>query len=333
MTRPGNIIRPNIVVLDGAVLNPGDNPWDEIAALGQLTVHPRTAPELTRERSQEAQVIFTNKTRLPAEILNRLPRLGFIGMLATGYDVVDLDAASAQGIPVSNVPGYGAESVAQFVMAQLLTLCRQPGLHDRLVREGQWAAREEFSFWVSPQVQLTGLTMGVVGFGAIGHRVAELAMAMGMKVLAYSPRPKPPLPGDGFAFADLRALFAQSDAISLHCPLTLDNEAFVNRELLELMRPGGFFLNTARGRLVNEADLALALNSGHLAGAALDVLAVEPPDPANPLLKAKNCLLTPHLAWATLTARKRLTAMAAENLRAYLAGKPINVVNTPRAKK
>jgi glycerate dehydrogenase len=318
--------RPNIVVLDGAVLNPGDNPWDEIAALGSLTVHDRTPPELTLERGQDAEVIFTNKTRLTAEILAGLPRLGFIGVLATGYDVVDLAGAGSRGIPVSNVPGYGTESVAQFVMAQLLTLCRQPGLHDRLVREGEWTRSGEYSFWTTPQVELAGLTMGVVGFGSIGRRVGELALALGMGVLAHCPRPKEPLAGR-FSFAPLRELFAQADVISLHCPLTSDNQAFVNRDLLGLMKPGGFFLNTARGGLVNEADLAEALNAGNLAGAALDVLTVEPPVPDHPLLSAKNCLLTPHMAWASLTARKRLTAMAADNLRGFLAGAPKNVVN------
>jgi len=318
---------PSIVVLDGATLNPGDNPWDALAAQGAFTVHDRTPAELTVERAKGASVLLTNKTRLDAQVIAALPELRYIGVLATGYDVVDLAAAGGRGIPVCNVPGYGTESVAQFVVAQMLAMCRRVELHDRQVRGGEWSRCGEFTFWSTPQVELAGLTLGVVGFGGIGRRVAELGLALGMRVLASTPRPKPPIESALFGFIGLEELFEYSDVVSLHCPLTAENDAFVNAALLGRMRPGSYLVNTARGRLVNEADLAEALHSGRLAGAALDVLAVEPPDPANPLLGAPNCLITPHMAWASLTARKRLMAIAAENVRMFIDGAPQNVVN------
>lgn len=320
-------MKPSIVVLDGATLSPGDNPWDEVAALGSFTLHARTPAELVLERAAGADILLTNKTPLRADTLERLPGCKFIGVLATGYDVVDVAAAGRLGVPVSNVPAYGVESVAQFVLAQLLALSRRVETHDALVRKGQWNACGEFTFWATPQRELTDMTLGVVGFGGIGRRVAEVGLALGLKALAYAPRPKPPLEHPGFAFAGLEELFSRSDVVSLHCPLTKTNAGFVDAKLLSLMKPGGLLVNTARGALVNEADLAAALNSGHLAGAALDVLAVEPPDPANPLLEAKNCLITPHMAWASLSARKRLMAITAANIRGYLAGRLQNVVN------
>ncbi|WP_243360029.1 D-2-hydroxyacid dehydrogenase [Fundidesulfovibrio terrae] len=319
--------KPSIVVLDGATLNPGDNPWDEVAALGQFTLYDKTPPELTVERAKGARIVVTNKTRITHEVLEGLKACEFIAVLATGYDVVDVSAAGKRGIPVSNVPGYGAESVAQFVMAQLLALTRRVELHDSLVRDGEWNRRAEFTFWATPQFELAGKTLGVVGFGAIGRRVAELALAFGMRVVAHAPRPKEPLKSPFFAFVGLEELFKEADAVSLHCPLTKGNEGFVSERLLRLMKPGGYLVNTARGKLVNEADLAQALNSGHLAGAALDVLGVEPPDPANPLLGARNCLITPHMAWASLTARQRLMGITAANIRGFLNGQAQNVVN------
>ena len=318
---------PSLVVLDGATLNPGDNPWDEVAALGQFTLHDRTPAELTVERAKGAQIVITNKTRLTADLLAQLDACQFIAVLATGYDVVDVAAAGKRGIPVSNVPGYGCESVAQFVMAQLLALTRRVELHDKLVREGEWNRRVEFTFWDTPQVELAGKTLGVVGFGGIGRRVAELALAFGMRVVAYAPRPKEPLSSPYFAFVGSEELFREADVVSLHCPLTASNDGFVNADLIQLMKPGSYLINTARGKLVNEKDLATALNSGHLAGAALDVLAVEPPVKANPLLSAKNCLITPHMAWASLTARKRLMSITAANIRGFLEGQFQNVVN------
>ena len=314
--------KPSLVVLDGATLNPGDNPWDEVAALGQFTLHDRTPAELTVERAKGARIVVTNKTRLTADVLGQLDSCRFIAVLATGYDVVDVAEAGKRGIPVSNVPGYGSESVAQFVMAQLLAMARRVESHDRLVREGEWNRRGEFTFWDTPQVELAGKTMGVVGFGGIGRRVAELALAFGMRVAAYAPRAKEPLPNPDFAFVGSEELFREADVVSLHCPLTAGNDGFVNAGLLKLMKPGSYLINTARGRLVNEKDLASALNSGHLAGAALDVLAVEPPDSANPLLSAKNCLITPHMAWASLTARKRLMSITASKYPG-VSGRPV----------
>ncbi len=317
----------SIVVLDGATLDPGDNPWDDISCQGDFALYPSTPPELVLERAAKADVVMTNKTLLPAAVLEKLPRCRYIGTLSTGYDVVDIAAAGRRGIPVSNVPGYGTESVAQFVMAQLLALTRRVELHDQLIRTGRWHECGEFTFWDTPQIELSGKTFGVVGFGAIGRRTAELALAFGMRVVAHAPRPKDPIPGPGFSFAKLEELFACADIVSLHCPLTDANAGFVNQRLLSLMPRGGYLINTARGKLVNEADLAQALVSGHLAGAALDVLGVEPPVADNPLLKAPNCLITPHMAWGSLAARKRLTRIAAQNLRAFLAGQPQNVVN------
>jgi glycerate dehydrogenase len=319
--------KPSIVVLDGQTLNPGDNPWDEVAVLGSFTLHGRTPGDLILERAAGAEIILTNKTPLRADTLERLPDCKFVAVLATGHDVVDVAAAGRLGVPVSNVPAYGIESVAQFVMAQLLALSRRVETHDALVRKGRWNACGEFTFWDTPQRELMDMTLGVVGFGGIGRRVAGLALAFGMKVLAHAPRPKAAIEHQDFAFAGLEELFERSDAVSLHCPLTKTNGGFVDEKLLGRMKPGGFFVNTARGALVNEADLAAALNSGHLAGAALDVLAVEPPDAANPLLGAKNCLITPHMAWASLTARKRLMSVTAANIRGYLSGRPQNVVN------
>lgn len=318
---------PRMVALDGYVLNPGDNPWDPIEAQGDLVVYDRTAPEEILERAQGASILMTNKTRLDAETLRALPDLKFIAVLATGYDVVDVAAARELGIPVSNVPGYGTDAVAQFVMAQVLEYCHGVAAHDASVREGRWNAGPDWCYWLKPQLELAQLTMGVVGFGAIGARVCELAHAFGMRVLAHAPRPKPAPWYKPFGFASLEELFSEADVISLHCPLTADNEGFVNAELLARMKPGALLVNTARGALINEPDLARALGDGVLGGAALDVVSVEPIATDNPLLAAPNCILTPHIAWASQAARVRLTAQVARNIAAYLAGAPENVVN------
>jgi len=318
---------PSLVVLDGKTLFLPRDAWDEIASLGSLTFHDDTPRDQVVERAKDADIILTNKVRITEETLAGLPRCRLVTVLATGYDVVDIAACGKRGIPVCNVPGYGAESVAEFAIAQLLALVRGVELHDRLVRAGEWNKRGHFSFWDTPQVELKGLTLGVVGFGAIGRRMAELGLGFGMRALAYTPRPKEPIASPNFAFVPLDDLFRQSNVISLHCPLTDTNREFANQRLLSLMPPGGYFLNTARGKLVNEADLAQALNSGHLAGVALDVLAHEPPRADNPLLTAQNCLITPHMAWGSLTARMRLMAIAADNIRQFLAGWPNNVVN------
>jgi glycerate dehydrogenase len=316
-----------IVVLDGYTLNPGDNPWEELEALGELTVFDRTSPAQVVERGRPAEILLTNKTPVSRESIARLPLLRYIGVLATGYNIVDAQAAAERGIPVTNVPEYGTRSVAQFVFALLLELCHRAGRHDQAVREGQWARRGDFSFWDSPLVELSGKTMAIVGFGRIGRQVGELAHAFGMEVLAVDPHPGPPPLYAPFAWALLEQACALADVLSLNCALTEDNRGLVGAGLLARMKPTAFLINAARGPLVDEAALAAALNAGALAGAALDVVREEPIRADNPLLAARNCLLTPHIAWATLEARRRLMNEAAENLRAFLAGTVRNRVN------
>ncbi len=320
----------NIVVLDGHTLNPGDNPWDELAGLGKLTVHARTAPSEVVERAREADILLTNKTRLPAEVIGNLPRLKFVAVLATGYDVVDVAACAGRGIPVSNVPGYGTASVAQHVFALVLELANEAGSHDAAVRAGEWRG-PDWCFWKRPVLELSGRTMGIVGLGSIGRAVAHLAHAFGMRVAAHSRSRREPLPYPGFAWLDLPELFAESDVISLHCPQTRDNAGFVDKSLIARMKPEAMLINTARGGLVNEADLAAALNAGAIRGAGLDVVSVEPIRPDNPLLTARNCVITPHMAWASREARKRLMDASAGNVRAFLAGRPVNVVDAVKA--
>lgn len=316
-----------IVVLDGQTLNPGDNPWDQLAALGELAVYERTAPERIVERAAGAGVVLTNKTALDAAVLARLPDARCICVLATGYNVVDVAAAKERGIPVCNVPEYGTDSVAQHTFALLLELCHQVGRHDADVRAGEWTRAPDFCFWRSPPIELSGLTMGIVGFGRIGRRVGELAHAFGMRVAAYS-RTRGAVPSyEPFAWMDLDELFATADVVSLHCPLNARNVAMVDRVRLARMKRGAFLINTARGGLVDEAALREALDAGTIAGAALDVVSTEPMRPDNPLLGARNCVVTPHMAWGSLAARRRLMAVTVENVRAFLAGRPINVVN------
>ncbi|MHB8953256.1 MAG: D-2-hydroxyacid dehydrogenase [Pirellulaceae bacterium] len=319
-----------IVVLDGYTLNPGDNPWTSVSALGDLVVHDRTPQAQIVHRARDADILLTNKTPLSAATLAQLPRLRFICVLATGYNIVDTAAASARGIAVANVPEYGTDSVAQHVLAVLLHFCHQPALHDRLVREGRWQQCGDFSFWSTQLTELAGKRMGLVGFGRIGRRVGQLAHALGMEVLAYDVRPADPPPYQPFRWQSLDAIFDDSDVVSLHCPQTSDNVAMVNRALLSRMKPTAILINAARGGLVQEQDLADALNQGTLAAAALDVLSCEPPPPDHPLLHAKNCLITPHIAWATLEARRRMMAITADNVAAFLRGQPQNIVHEPR---
>lgn len=316
-----------IVVLDGHTLNPGDLSWDEIAALGEFAVFDRTPDEEILDRANDAEIILTNKTVLRAETIRALPKLKYIGVLATGINVVDTECAASKGVPVTNVPIYGTRSVAQMTMALILELCHHVQHHSDGVKAGRWTAAKDFCYWDHPLIELDGRTIGIVGLGRIGQATAKLAAAFGLKVLAYS-RHRHAIDGfTDFAWAELDELFRASDIVSLHCPLTAENEGFVNRALLGRMKPSAFLINTARGRLINEADLADALNQGVIAGAALDVLAIEPPPADNPLLKAKNCIVTPHIAWATREARRRLMTTAAENIKAFLAGRAINVVN------
>ncbi len=314
----------NIVVLDGYTLNPGDLSWSGFEALGGCTVHERTPPEQIVARARKAEIVLTNKTPLTAETLAALPKLKYIGVLATGYNVVDVAAARERGVPVTNIPTYGTRSVAQMTFALLLELAHRTGHHTQTVREGRWNQSQDFCYWDHPLIELDGLTFGVIGYGRIGQATAAVARAFGMKVMAYDPI------ADATAhpeLTDLETLLRTSDVVSLHCPLTPDNREMINAERLAAMKPTAFLINTARGPLVDEHALAAALNEDRIAGAALDVLAVEPPLPDNPLLQAKNCLITPHIAWATRAARSRLMATAVANVNAFLAGKPENVVN------
>ena len=316
----------HIVVLDGHTLNPGDLSWDELSALGQLEVHPRTKPAEVLGRAMAADVLLTNKVALDRETILTLPKVRYIGVLATGYNVVDAAAARERGIPVTNVPGYSTRSVAQLVFALILELSHHVGQHAQTVREGRWSRSEDFCYWDRPLLELDGLTLGIIGFGQIGREVANIARALGMRVLVHSRTRPAELPREG-GWVPLNELLARADIVSLHCPLTPDTRHLINSERLALMKPTAFLINTSRGPLVEEAVLADALNSGRLAGAGLDVLSAEPPAPGNPLLTAKNCLITPHIGWASKAARRRLMGITAANLRAFLAGQPQNVVN------
>jgi glycerate dehydrogenase len=315
----------NIVVLDGFTLNPGDLSWDQLKSLGACQIYDRTPPDELLRRAAQAEIVLTNKAVLAAEHIRQLPQLKYIGVTATGTNIVDLAAARARGIPVTNVPAYGTRSVAQTTIALLLELTQHVGHHAQTVRASQWARSVDWCYWERPLIELDGLTLGIVGFGRIGQAVAELAAAFGMNVLVYNPSSKaaPPF----VRFVELETLFRQSDVLSLHCPLTPQTQNLINAERLSWMKPTAFLLNTGRGPLIDEPALAAALNSGRIAGAALDVLSVEPPPANNPLLTAKNCIITPHLAWATRAARSRLLSVAVGNLRAFLSGKPLNVVN------
>jgi glycerate dehydrogenase len=317
-----------IVVLDGYTLNPGDLSWDELKSLGECNLYDRTLPTEVLSRAGAADVLLTNKTLLTGEQIRSLPVLKYIGVLATGTNVVDLAAARERRIPVTNVPAYGTKSVAQATVGLLLELTQHTGYHAQTVREGRWSRSVDWCYWDRSLIELDGLTMGIVGFGRIGRAVAELATALGMNVIAArssgasassssSHRPRE---------VDLETLFRQSDVVSLHCPLTPETRNLVDAGRLALMKPTAFLLNTSRGPLVDEQALAEALNSGRIAGAGLDVLATEPPTADNPLLQAKNCLITPHLAWATRAARERLLKIAIANLRAFFEGKPQNLV-------
>ncbi|MFZ5429881.1 MAG: D-2-hydroxyacid dehydrogenase [Bacteroidota bacterium] len=315
----------NITVLDGYTLNPGDLSWEGLAQMGNLTVYDRTLPGETLDRALEADIIFTNKVVLSREIISKLNRLKFIGVLATGYNVVDVEAAREHGIVVTNIPAYSTASVAQMVFAHILNFTQQVGLHARQVRDGEWSSHQDFCFWKTPQTELEGKTLGIIGFGRIGRQIARLGDAFGMKVIFHNRSVKPDVP-QHFRQTTLGEVFSNSDFLSINCPLTPENQGFINEKMLSLMKPSAFLINTGRGPLINEPDLANALNSGRIAGAGLDVLSVEPPDRTNPLLSAMNCYITPHIAWATLEARVRLMKIATENLRAFISGKPINTV-------
>jgi glycerate dehydrogenase len=319
--------KANIVVTDGYTLNPGDNPWDEVAKLGNLTVYERLTVDEVVERCREAEILVVNKTRIRETALVEMPRLGFIAVSATGFDCVDIETAGKRGIAVSNVPVYGTDSVAQYVFSAILHFWHNIAVHDAAVKAGEWARQPDWSFWQTPLVELSDKTIGIIGFGRIGRRVGQLADAFGMRVLACDPYPENAPNYRAFAWTSQENLFAQSDVVTLHAPLTADNHQFVNRFLMERMKKGAILINASRGGLIEENDLAEALNSGQLAGAVVDVVSTEPIAPDNPLLSARNIVITPHLAWATREARRRLMASTAENIRAFLDGAPQNLVN------
>jgi len=315
-----------IVILDGHTANPGDLSWDEFAKLGELEVFDRTTKEQMVARLQGTAVALTNKAVLDRGIISALPELRFIGVTATGYNIVDIAAARKRGIVVCNVPEYSTQDVAQFVFALLLELTNRIGHHAETVRAGKWNRSQDFSYWDFPLVGLSGLTLGIVGFGRIGRAVARIGQAFGMKILAMRRSSSASGETDGVRYVELDALLSESDAITLHCPLTPETTRLVNAQFLAKMKRTAFLINTARGGLVDETTLADALNHERIAGAGLDVLSTEPPSPDNPLLNAKNCVITPHIAWATKTARVRLLQVSADNIRAWMDGKPQNVV-------
>ena len=316
-----------LVVLDGYTLNPGDLTWDGIKQFGNLEVHDRTPEHLIVERCQGSEIIFTNKTPLRESVLSQLPDLKYIGVLATGYNVVDVDYAKQRGIQVANVPGYGTASVVQMTFALLLELCQHVQRHSDSVFEGGWSSSPDFCYWNYPLIELEGKTIGIIGFGSIGQKVADIATAFGMNVIAYSRRQSDQSHRKNFSWVGLHKLLTDSDVVSIHCPLFPETQGMINKETLKLMKKTAFFLNTSRGPLMVDQDLADALNAGVIAGAGIDVLSVEPPSENNPLFKAKNCLITPHIAWATKEARARLMGIAENNLSSFLNGNPVNIVN------
>ena len=314
-----------IIVLDGYGLNPGDLNWDGFKALGELTVYDRTLPSELMQRAAGAEVLITNKTLITAENMADLPELKYIGVLATGYNVVDIDAAKACGIVVTNIPAYSTASVAQMVFAHILNITQRVGYYADENKQGRWTKNADFCYWDTQLVELQGKKMGIVGFGNIGQATARIAQAFGMEVCVCSSKPQFVLPS-GIKKMDLDELFAECDVISLHCPLTPDTKEMVNAERLSKMKSNAILINTGRGPLINEQDLANALNEGRIAAAGLDVLSVEPSVEGNPLLTARNCFITPHIAWATLEARTRLMEIAVQNLKSYLNGQIINNV-------
>ena len=314
-----------IIVLDGYGLNPGDLNWKGFEELGELTVYDRTMPSELLERAAGAEVLVTNKTLITAENMAALPELKYIGVLATGYNVVDIDAAKARGIVVTNIPAYSTASVAQMVFAHILNVTQRVGYYADENKQGRWTRNADFCYWDTNLVELEGKKMGIVGFGNIGQATARIAQAFGMEVCVYSSKPQFALPS-GIKKMELDELFAECDVVSLHCPLTPDTKEMVNAERLSKMKPNAILINTGRGPLINEQDLADALNEGRIAAAGLDVLSVEPSVENNPLLSAKNCFITPHIAWATLEARTRLMNIAVQNLKSYLNGQIINNV-------
>jgi glycerate dehydrogenase len=316
----------NLVVLDGFTLNPGDLSWDSLRALGDCVIYDRTAEPEIVGRAQDAEALLTNKTPVRAATLERLPNLRYIGVLATGYDVVDVEQASRRKILVTNIPEYGTRSVAQMTFALILELANRVGLHDEAVRQGQWRRSPDWSFCKAPTIELAGKTLGIIGFGRIGKAVSQIALAFGMDVLVTAGH-RPDDLDYGVRWGSIDEVLAQSDIVSLHCPLRPSTRGLICSERIAQMKPSALLINTSRGPLIVEQDLADALHRGRLAGAGLDVLSSEPPAETNPLIGAPHCIVTPHMAWATQEARRRLLATAVGNLSAWLGGHPQNAVN------
>jgi len=316
-----------IVILDGYTLNPGDLSWEGLKKLGDLTIHDRTAPADVVSRSKDAEIVFTNKTPVNAAALQQLPKLKYIGVLATGYNIVDVDEAKKLGILVANVPGYGTSSVVQMTFALLLELTLHVQRHSDSVRDGKWSRSADFCFWDFPLVELAGKTIGIIGMGHIGGKVADVATAFDMRIIGNSRTRTDQSHRKNFRWAEIPDLLAASDVVSIHCPLFPETRGLINKENLALMKQTAFLLNTSRGPIVVDEDLADALDRDLIAGAGIDVLSTEPPPAGNPLFKAKNCIITPHISWATKEARARLMDIAVTNLEAFLADKPVNIVN------
>ena len=320
------------IILDAYTLNPGDLNWGPLTELANFTIYERTSfstndIQLIIERSKEAEIILTNKTPITKEVIKELPKLKYIGVLATGYDVVDTHAANERNIVVTNIPAYGTNTVAQMTFSLLLELTNHVGLHYHAVKQGEWTSNQDWCFFRKPLLELTGKTLGIIGYGRIGQATSKIAQAFGMNVIASKRTPNKDQESNQVKFASLDELYAKSDVISLHCPLTEENKGMINKDSIQKMKDGVLIINTARGALIQEADLAEALNNGKVGGAAVDVVSSEPIRENNPLLHAKNCIITPHIAWATKEARQRLLEIAVDNVKSFLTGNPINKVN------
>ncbi len=316
----------NIVALDCFTVNPGDLSWDEIAQLGNLTIYERSTAEEAVERAKDAEMILTNKVNVNREMIAQLPKLKYIGEMATGYNNIDLEACTERGITVCNIPAYSTDSVAQMVFAQLLNIAMQPDYYATDTRQGKWSEKKDFCYWDTPLMELSNKTLGIVGLGNIGYKVAEIAHAFGMDVNAFTSKTSSELP-DNIRKTTLEGLFATADVISLHCPLTTSTEKMINKETLAMMRPGAILINTGRGGLIDEDAVADALESGQLRAYCADVMTQEPPAADNRLIKAPHAYITPHIAWATFEARQRLMEIAIENIKMFIEGTPQNVVN------
>jgi glycerate dehydrogenase len=316
-----------IVILDGYTLNPGDLSWDELKKLGDVTIYDRTPVDKVIERAAGAEVVFTNKTPINEEAINSLPELKFIGVLATGYNIVNTEAAKAKGIIVANVPGYGTASVVQMTFALLLELCLHVQAHSESVREGKWAKSVDWCFWDYPLVELSGKTIGIIGFGNIGQKVGDIATAFGMNIIGNSRTKTDQSHRSNFRWAEVPELLAQADVVSIHCPLFPETKGLINKESLRTMKRSAFLINTSRGPIIVDEDLADALNNDVIAGAGIDVLSAEPPAKDNLLYTSKNCIITPHISWATKVSRIRLMKTTISNLSAFMKGNPVNVVN------